>query len=118
MPLAIRTIAATLQQVDLTLEEASRMVGATRARTFVKITLPLVLPAALGGGFLIFIPSFRELGASVLLSAPGTEVVAFVMMTSWGSVSFEVVCTLGIITLAITVGVFYLFQSPLAKGAR
>ena len=118
MPLAIRTIGANLQQVDPALEEASRMVGATRARTFVKITLPLVLPAALASGFLIFIPSFRELGASVLLSAPGTEVVAFVMMTSWGSVSFEVTCTIGIIALAITVGVFALFHRPIHEGLR
>ncbi len=118
MPLAIRIIGANLQQIDPALEEASRMVGATRARTFFKITVPLVLPAALAGGFLIFIPSFRELGASVLLSAPNTEVVAFVMMTSWGSVSFEVTCTLGIITLAITVGMYFLFQRPIHKGLR
>lgn len=118
MPLAVRTISTNLQQVDVSLEEASRMVGGSRLRTFLRITTPLVLPGALASGFLIFVPSFRELGASILLSGPGTEVVAFVMMTSWGSVSFEVVCTLGVITLLMTVGMFFIFHRPIHRGMR
>ena len=113
MPLAVRACSASLHQVDGSLEEASRIVGGSRLRTFLKITVPLVRRGALAGGFLIFIPSFRELGASVLLTAPSTETVAFVMMTSWGSVSFEATCTLGVITLLLTVGIFFAFQGPL-----
>lgn len=118
LPLAVRTISTNLQQIDPSLEEASRIVGGSRLRTFLKVTAPLALPGALAGGFLIFVPSFRELGASILLSAPGTEVVAFVMMTSWGSVSFEVVCTLGVITLLMTVGMFFIFHRPIHRGLR
>lgn len=113
MPLAVRTCSASLRQIDGSLEEASRIVGGSRLRTFCTITAPLVRRGAAAGGFLIFIPSFRELGASVLLTAPGTETVAFVMITSWGSVSFESTCTLGVITLLMTVGIFFALQRPL-----
>lgn len=113
LPLAVRTCGATLRQVDASLEEASRIVGGSRLRTFWKITVPLARRGAVASAFLIFIPSFRELGASILLTAPMTETVAFAMITAWGAVSFEVTCTLGVITLLITVGLFFVVERPL-----
>jgi iron(III) transport system permease protein len=112
MPLAIRTSSSSLRQIDFSLEEASRIVGGSRLRTFWTITVPLVRRGLLASAFLIFIPSFRELGASVLLSGPKTETVAFAMITSWGSVSFEVTCALAVVTLLMTVGIFFLIQGP------
>lgn len=113
MPLAIRTTSASIRQIDPALEEASRIIGGSRIKTFWQVTVPLVRRGLLTGAFLIFIPSFRELGASVLLSGPKTETAAFAMITSWGSVSFEVTCALAVVTLFMTVGIFFLFQGPL-----
>jgi len=113
LPLAVRTCGASLRQVDPSLEEASRIVGASRLRTFWRITVPLVWRGAVAASFLIFIPSFQELGASILLAGPTTETVAFAMITAWGGMSLEVTCTLGVITLLITVGLFSLLQGPL-----
>ena len=110
MPLAVRTCGAALRQVDASLEEASRIVGGSRLKTFWKITVPLVRRGAMAGAFLIFIPSFRELGASILLAGPTTETVAYAMITAWGAMSLEVTCTLGVVTLLITMGLFSLFQ--------
>jgi ABC-type Fe3+ transport system permease subunit len=51
---------------------------------------------------LVFIPCFRELGASIILTSPYNETIAFAMMSAWGAVSFEVACAIGVVMLLVT----------------
>jgi len=71
LPYTLRSSYATLQQIHVSLEEASMNLGATRIRTFLKITLPLMSFGLLAGGTLGFISSITELSCSWLLSLPG-----------------------------------------------
>jgi iron(III) transport system permease protein len=102
LPIAIRTLAALFEQIDPALEEASRISGASPTATFLRVSLPLVRPGLISACFLVFIPCFRELGASIILASPYNETAAFAMITAWGAVSFEVTCAIGIGMLAIT----------------
>jgi putative spermidine/putrescine transport system permease protein len=54
LPLMILVIAGTLAGVDRRLEDAARVLGASPARTFWKITLPLSLPGIVAGSVLVF----------------------------------------------------------------
>lgn len=109
LPIAIRTLVALFEQIDPSLEEASRISGASPTATFVRISLPLVRPGLISAGFLVFIPCFRELGASIILASPYNETAAFAMITAWGAVSFEVTCAIGVAMLAITILVQLVF---------
>ena len=40
MPYVVRTVSASLMLTDVTLEEAARTLGASRWRTFYRVTLP------------------------------------------------------------------------------
>lgn len=71
LPYTLRSSYAALQQTHVSLEEASMNLGATRIRTFFRITLPLIAPGLLAGGTLGFISSITELSCSWLLSLPG-----------------------------------------------
>ena len=71
IPYTLRSSYATLQQIHVSLEEASMNLGATRVRTFFKITLPLMALGLLAGGTLGFVSSITELSCSWLLSLPG-----------------------------------------------
>ncbi|MFN7975675.1 MAG: iron ABC transporter permease [Acidobacteriota bacterium] len=51
---AFLSISAALQRVDASLEEASDVLGVSRARTLGKITMPLALPAILSAAILTF----------------------------------------------------------------
>lgn len=53
-PFMVLSIAASLQGVDLRLEEASRLLGASRLGTFFRITLPLTLDGVGTGVVLVF----------------------------------------------------------------
>jgi len=109
LPIAIRILVAVFQQIDRSLEEASRIVGASTTATFTRITIPLAWNGIISAAFLVFIPCFRELGASIILASPYNETIAFAMMSAWGAVSFEAACAIGVVMLLVTFVVQTLF---------
>ena len=64
-PLAVRAIRLSLDAVDRRLETAARTLGASPARVFVTITLPLTAPGILAGAVLGFARSVGEFGATI-----------------------------------------------------
>ena len=67
LPYTVRGAYAALQQMPVALEEAGQSLGANRARTFRKITLPLMSRGLLAGGLLAFITSAVDLSSTILL---------------------------------------------------
>ncbi len=67
LPYTVRGAYAALQQMPVALEEAGQNLGANRARTFRKITLPLMTAGLLAGGLLAFITSAVDLSSTILL---------------------------------------------------
>jgi iron(III) transport system permease protein len=67
LPYAVRGAYAALQQLSPALEEAAQNLGATRARTFRRITLPLLMGGLLAGGLLAFVTSAVDLSSTILL---------------------------------------------------
>jgi len=73
LPVGLRTSVAAQKQIDPTLEEASLDLGASRLRTFTKITFPLLNRAFFAGVIYIFIRSMTDLSAAVFLNAGSTQ---------------------------------------------
>lgn len=65
-------VQARLAGLDESLEEAAADLGATPARAFRDVTLPLMLPAVLAGGLLAFTFSFDDVIVSTFVSTAGT----------------------------------------------
>ncbi|MDE2229674.1 MAG: molybdate ABC transporter permease subunit [Alphaproteobacteria bacterium] len=64
-PLMARAMRLSLETVDRRLEAAARTLGASRARVFWTITLPLMSPGILTGAILGFARSIGEFGATI-----------------------------------------------------
>jgi iron(III) transport system permease protein len=70
-PLVFLLVSGALRSMDPTLEEAARSAGAGTLRTALRITLPLVLPAILAGGLLVFILAAEQFAVPAVLGTPG-----------------------------------------------
>jgi iron(III) transport system permease protein len=64
-------IAAAMKSMDPSLEESSRVLGAGKFRTMVRITMPLVLPALLGAAIFVFAEMLGSFAAALVLGIPG-----------------------------------------------
>lgn len=67
LPYAVRASATILRQIRGTIEEAAISLGASPARAFAKVTLPLMLPGIVSGALMSFITAINELSSSLIL---------------------------------------------------
>jgi iron(III) transport system permease protein len=79
MTMSVRTIAAALSQVHISLEEAALNSGANWLRVCKDIIIPLTAPSVIAGWFLIFMPSFYELTMSLLLYGSDTKTIGVLL---------------------------------------
>lgn len=85
-PFAFITISRAMEKMDPTLEEASRIAGASPLKALWDVTLPLMAPSILAGGLLVFIGAGSCFGIPAIVGMPGnievltTRIVSFVYM--------------------------------------
>lgn len=64
-------VQSRLVSFDTSLEEAAQDLGATPARTFFQVTLPIIMPAVIAGWMLAFTLSLDDLVIASFTSGPG-----------------------------------------------
>jgi spermidine/putrescine transport system permease protein len=72
LPFMILPLFASLEKLDLSLLEASQDLGAGRAATFRRVTVPLTMPGIVAGVILVFVPSLGQFIVSDLLGGAKT----------------------------------------------
>lgn len=92
MPYGIRPLASAFVQIHAHLEESSRVCGASSLTTMRRIMVPLLVPGIVSAWILMATMFVRELTLSVVLSRPGTEVLAVQILRFaedglWGKLS-------------------------------
>src|SRR5215475_3033795 len=70
VPMVVILLAPTFRRMATSFEEVARTCGSGRLRTAVRITLPLMAPAALSAALLSFIWSLKSFEVELLLGAP------------------------------------------------
>lgn len=97
LPLGVRTISSVLLQLDKSLEECGEVCGASWAYRMRTITMPLLRPGLLAAWMLLFIASVRELGASILLMGPHSQVLTPAIVSAWFGSSSELTAAMALI---------------------
>ncbi len=97
----LKSSSASLQQVHVSLEEASRACGATHLESLRDITLPLIKPAMVSGFFLVFLPAMRELTTSVLLYGPNSRTLGVAIYQLRINGQIAPAAALSVITIAL-----------------
>jgi iron(III) transport system permease protein len=92
LPYGIRPLTSAFVQIHRDLEDSSRVCGAPIFYTLRRIIVPLLIPGIVSGWILMATMFVRELSLSVVLSRPGTEVLAVQILRFaedglWGKLS-------------------------------
>jgi iron(III) transport system permease protein len=102
LPIAYTACHAALQTVHVDLEDAARVLGATRLTAFRDVTVPLFGMGLVSAWLLVFLPSLRELSSSILLFTTRSRVVSVVIYSLYEEGLWEAVSALGILLLGLT----------------
>ena len=76
LPFFVLPLYAGLQGIDRKLLDAAQSLGASPAKAFVKIYLPLAVPGLLAGGMLVFVLSLGFYFTPALLGSPGNSLIS------------------------------------------
>jgi thiamine transport system permease protein len=63
----VRTVGTMWERIDPTIEDAARVLGAGRAATFSRVTLPLLRPAITAAASIVFLFTFTSFGVILIL---------------------------------------------------
>jgi iron(III) transport system permease protein len=67
LPYAVRGVTTVLHNIEPATEEASLSLGASPARTFGRVTLPLMMPGIISGAVMTWIQVISEISSTILL---------------------------------------------------
>ena len=102
LPYSVRSSVSILKQISLGIEEAAISLGASPAKTFLKVTLPLMMPGVFAGAMMAFITAINELSSSIILYVGGTVTMPVRIYLSVLDGEFGTAAALSSILLAAT----------------
>lgn len=123
LPYGIRPLSAAFVQIHSHLEESSQVSGASSLTTMRRIIVPLLIPGVVSAWILMATMYVRELTVSVVLSRPGTEVLAVQILSYaedglWGKLSalgiIMILISTVLVLLAMYIGNYYKRRQGLA----
>lgn len=103
MPFGTQLIKSVMMQLGSELEEASRISGATWSYTYLRIVCPLMLPALLTVGLVIFISAARDISTIVLLATGRTRTLSLLMLDFATEAEFEKATVVAVLIVLLVV---------------
>ena len=86
VPVVFLVCQAALSGMDSSLEDAARSVGAPALRVLGRVTLPMLRPALVNAGLLVFTLSIESLGIPLVFGSPqGHDFIASYLYDQWSS---------------------------------
>jgi iron(III) transport system permease protein len=102
LPAAYQQLQSAFRSLSPELEEASRVLGASRLRTLRDITAPLLGPSLIATWCFIFVAVVRELSAAVILFTSQTKVLSVLIFDLKESGDLAAIAVLGLTMLILT----------------
>lgn len=97
----IRSVIASLHQIDRSMEEASASLGAGTTRTFFRVTLPLVVPAVLMGMRYLFIHCMTAISATIFLVSVRWSLLTTRILECMTELQFAQACAFSVVLILI-----------------
>ncbi|ULM97795.1 iron ABC transporter permease [Peribacillus frigoritolerans] len=108
IPLVVRSTNAVLEQLDDSIEEAARNLGAKWFYTFRRVMFPIIMPGVLSGTLLAFIESVGEFPTSVLLYTISNRPISIEIMNQLRMFNMGQAAAYGMIQITLIVIVLFI----------
>jgi iron(III) transport system permease protein len=118
LPAAYQQLRAAFRAVHPELEEASRILGATRLQALRHVTAPLLRTGVIAAWCFIFIGVMRELSAAIMLFTANTKVISVVIYDLNESGDLGAISVLGLTMLIVTFAVVLVANRLPGFGGR
>ena len=106
LPITSRALIAGVRALDPSLDEAAATLGAGRARTLRRITLPLLRPALLAGASLAFVTALGDFVTSIMLYTYDTRPISLEILSSLRQADVGVAAAYGVVLMLVSAAVF------------
>ena len=117
-PYAFITISRAMEKMDPSLEEASRVSGASPLKTVFTITLPMMTPSLIAGALLVFVSAMSCYGIPSIIGKPGnvnTVTTRIVEYVSLGQQGLNDATALSVVLMLVALIILFISDVVLAK---
>lgn len=111
MPYTIRSATANLMQIPMSIEEASISLGASKLKTFTRITIPMMSNGILSGAILSWVAIVTELSSSVILYSNRTTTLTMQAYVYIGRGEYGTAAAFAAILTVITAASLLLYMA-------
>jgi len=113
IPFYVRSARAGFESIDPGLEEVAGTLGASRVTIFRTVTIPLALPALLGGAVMAWARALGEFGATLMFAgnfAGRTQTMPLAIYQTLESGKLDAALALSIILVVVSFTVLFVFK--------
>ena len=117
-PYAFITISRAMEKMDPSLEEASRISGASPLGTVFRITIPMMTPSLIAGALLVFVAAMSCYGIPSIIGAPGkvhTVTTRIIEYNGLGAQGISDATGLAVFLMALAIIILYLSDFVVAR---
>lgn len=118
VPFVVRNTVASLAQMNPSLLEASSSLGAGRWYGFRRVTLPLIRPGIMAGGFIAFMASFDNVPVSLFLRDAATDMLPIRMWQDLEGRLDVTVAALSGVLIVVTIGLMLVMERVAGLSKR
>ena len=104
IPFVVRAVQPVLEKIDIEYEEAANMLGAGSRQTVIKVILPEILPALIGGFTMSFARGLGEYGSVVFIAGNTpyeTEIIPLMIMSELQEYDYASATSIALVMFAI-----------------
>lgn len=117
LPHATRVTGNGFAQIDRSLEEASRMCGASQPRMVSTILLPLMRPSIAAAIIMVFLFTVREINTAILLYTPDTMLLSILSFNFAQQGSLEAAAVVGLLETGLMIAWIVIMRAVLRPGS-
>jgi iron(III) transport system permease protein len=110
LPLIFRSTSAALMQMDESVEEAARSLGANWWYTFRRVVVPMAFSGILAGTLLALVQGIGEFVASILIYSTSTMPLSVAIFQKMYAFQFGTACAYGVLQIILIITVLFISQ--------